>query len=153
MGYYESRLAIALIYFLEHYFDLNPCGFLLDGSGMIRVHENQVRLPDVSVFLWEHFPGRKLPFGQILGLVPDIPVEVLSPTNTIAEMARKRREYFAGGAKLVWEVNPPTRTVEVFTAVEVSTTLDENAALDGGDVLPGFTLAIREWFARAGERA
>jgi Uma2 family endonuclease len=153
MGYYESRLAIALIYYLERYFDVNPCGFLLDGSGMVRVDREQIRLPDVSVFLWERFPDRKLPFGQILDMVPDIPVEVLSPTNTRAEMARKRREYFNGGAKLVWEVDPATRSVEVFTAPDVSTTLDENATLDGGDVLPGFTLSIREWFARAGERA
>ena len=44
------------------------------------------------------------------------------------------------------------RTVEVFTAPDVSTTLDENGMLDGGAVLPGFALSIREWFARAGER-
>jgi Uma2 family endonuclease len=119
---------------------------------MVRVSPEQVRLPDVSIFLWEHFPGRKLPLGQILDMVPDIPVEVLSPTNTKAEMERKRHEYFNGGAKLVWEVDPPTRSVAVFTAPEVWTTLDENATLDGGSVLPGFTLAIREWFARAGER-
>lgn len=153
MGFYESRLAVALLSFLERYFDANPCGFLLDGSGMIRVNQAQVRLPDVSIYLWEHFPDRKLPMGQILDRVPDLPVEVLSPTNAKAEMARKRREYFDGGAKLVWEVEPATRSVEVFTAPETSTTRDENATLDGGSVLPGFTLAVRDWFARAGERA
>jgi hypothetical protein len=68
-------------------------------------------------------------------------------------MGRKRREYFAGGAKLVWDVDPVKRAVEVFTAPDISTTLDENATLDGGTVLPGFTLSIRAWFARAGERS
>jgi Uma2 family endonuclease len=153
MGFYESRMAIALIYYLERYFDGNPIGFLLESAGMIRVAQEQIRLPDVSVILWEHFPGRQLPFGQILNIVPDLAVEILSPTNTLKEMARKREEYFAGGAKLVWEVDPVKRTVTVFTAPDVATTLDENATLDGGAVLPGFALSIRAWFARAGERS
>ncbi|HZZ82740.1 MAG TPA: Uma2 family endonuclease [Gemmataceae bacterium] len=153
MGYYESRVAIALIYFLERYFDGNPIGFLLDSAGMIRVAEDQVRLPDVSVFLWNRFSGRKLPPGQVLDMVPDLPVEILSPTNTEKEMARKRVEYFAGGAKLVWEVDPIKRSVEVYTAADVSTVIDENGTLDGGNVLPGFALPIRAWFERAGERA
>src|SRR5450755_107582 len=42
MGYYESRLAVALIYFLERYLDANPTGFLLDGSGLIRVTQAQL---------------------------------------------------------------------------------------------------------------
>ncbi|MBI2808586.1 MAG: Uma2 family endonuclease [Planctomycetes bacterium] len=153
MGYYESRLAVAVIYFLERYLDNNPLGFLLDGSGMIRVTKEQIRLPDVSFFSWDHFPDRKLPAGQVLGMVPDLPVEILSPTNTPAEMTRKRREFCAGGAKLVWEVNPATRSVEVFTAPDVSTTLKGDETLDGGDVLPGFRLSIHDWFARAGDRA
>jgi Uma2 family endonuclease len=152
MGYYESLLAGILIGRLDRYFEIHDIGFYLDGTGMVRVHEGQIRLPDVSVFLWEHFPNRKLPFGQILDMIPDIAVEVLSPTNTSAEMARKRLEYFNGGAKLVWEVEPTTRTVEVFTAPDVSTTLDESATLEGGSVLPGFMLSIRDWFTRAGER-
>ncbi len=152
MGYYESRLAFVLIGVLADYLEEHDLGIGLDGSGMIRVREDQIRLPDVSYISWDHFPDRKLPADQILDVVPDLAVEILSPANTKAEMARKRREYFAGGAKLVWEVEPTKRTVEVFTAPDVSTTLDENATLDGGTVLPGFTLLIRDWFGRAGER-
>ena len=98
-------------------------------------------------------PRRRLPAGQILDVVPDLAVEILSPTNTKKEMDRKRREYFKGGATLVWEADPETRTVQVFTGPETSETLDENGVLDGGTVLPGFTLSIRDWFARAGERS
>ena len=50
-------------------------------------------------------------------------------------------------------VDPEKRTVEVFTAPDQSTTVEENGVLDGGDVLPGFSLAVSEWFARAGARA
>jgi Uma2 family endonuclease len=153
MGFYESRLAFVLIGYLNDYLKIHDLGIGLDSCGLIRVTPAQLRMPDVSFFSWSHFPGRKLPVGQILNFVPDLAVEILSPSNTWEEMARKRREYFAGGAKLVWQADPATRSVEVFTAADVSTMLDENASLDGGTVLPGFTLPIRDWFARAGERA
>ena len=153
MGYYESRLAVALVYFLERYLETQPLGFLLDGTGMIRVAEEQIRLPDVSFLSWDHFPERKLPSGQILDVVPDLAVEILSPSNTKEEMARKRHEYFAAGAKLVWDADPAKRSVEVFSVPDVYITLDENGTLDGGSLLPGFSLPIRTWFARAGERS
>jgi Uma2 family endonuclease len=113
----------------------------------------QVRLPDVCFFAWEKFPNRLLPRGAILDRRPDLAVEILSPSNTRAEMARKRREYFAGGARLIWEVNPETRRVRVYTDADTFTELGEEETLDGGPVLPGFSLPIRRWFERAGERA
>jgi Uma2 family endonuclease len=152
MGWYESRLEVVLIYFLESFLGRTSLGFTLSGTAMIRIHPGQVRLPDVSVFLWSRFPNRILPAGQILDLVPDFAIEILSPSNSAKEMARKRHEYFAGGAKLVWEVDPEKRTVAVFTAPDQSTIVDENGVLDGGDVLPGFSLAVRDWFERAGRR-
>src|ERR1051326_8318469 len=82
MGFYESRLAFVLIYFLERYLELNPRGFGLDGSGIVRVGPGQLRLPDVSFISWDHFPDHKLPAGQVLDLVPDLAVEILSPSNT-----------------------------------------------------------------------
>jgi Uma2 family endonuclease len=63
-------------------------------------------------------------------------------------MERKLREYFQAGVRLVWYVDPEARTVEIFTAVDWSTMLDESRTLDGGDVLPGFVLPLRELFPR-----
>jgi len=62
-------------------------------------------------------------------------------------MARKRQDYFAAGVYLVWQVDPRTRTIEVFTAPDQSTVLHEAQALDGGTVLPGFTLPLQALFA------
>jgi Uma2 family endonuclease len=82
-------------------------------------------------------------------VAPALAVEVLSDSNTPDEMARKRQEYFDAGTKLVWEVELDPPAVRVYTAPEQFTTLGIDDTLDGGDVLPGFTLSIREWFARA----
>jgi Uma2 family endonuclease len=62
-------------------------------------------------------------------------------------MERKLRDYFAAGARLVWLVDPAARTVAVYTAPDQSTSLREDQTLDGGPVLPGFTLPLRDLFA------
>lgn len=71
----------------------------------------------------------------------------MSEGNTPAEMTRKRQEYFTAGVQLVWFVDPQRRTVTVYTAVDLFTVLDTSHTLDGGVVLPGFTLSLQELFA------
>jgi Uma2 family endonuclease len=97
-------------------------------------------------------PGRILPEEPIPDLAPDLAVEILSRSNTTAEMPRKLAEYFAAGVRLVWYLDPVARNARVFTAPDASQLVTEDQILDGGLVLPGFTLLLREWFQRAGER-
>ena len=149
VGFLESRLAVVLIHFLETFLDRRNWGIVTGADGMLRLAKGLVRIPDVSFIRWEKFPGRKLPTAPIPDLSPDLAVEVLSPSNTRREMQRKLREYFAAGASLVWLLDPKTRSVSVYTAVDVFTVVDEQGTLDGGNVLPGFTLAVKDWFARA----
>jgi Uma2 family endonuclease len=151
-GYYESRLAFVLIGFLDRFVLDHDIGIGFAPAAMIRTRPGQVRLPDVCFVSWDRFPGRVLPEGAILNLVPDLAVEILSPTNTPQEMERKRREYFGGGTKLVWELDPSTRRVRVYTTFDRFTDITEEGTLDGGAVLPGFTLSTRAWFDRAGRQ-
>ena len=88
-------------------------------------------------------------FDFIPDLYPDLAVEVLSESNTPEEMERKLREYFLAGVRLVWMIDPRKRAAEIYTTPDApSGTLDESQALDGGKVLPGFTLPLAELFAR-----
>jgi Uma2 family endonuclease len=153
MGWYESRLGFVFILNLGSFLRSHDLGFGLGDQGLMRVAPGQLRMPDVAFYSWDRFPDRLLPRGQILDMVPDLAVEIWSVGNTKKEMERKRREYFAGGARLVWEVDPRKRQVAVYTAPDMVTILDENGTLDGAPVLPGFTLSVRDWFAEAGERA
>ncbi len=152
MGWYESRLAVVLSFYLQLYNREHQAGIVLGEQGLMRVRPGQLRMPDVAFYSWDHFPKRLLPRGQILGVVPELAVEIRSPDNTKKEMTRKRHEYFGGGAKLVWEVEPKKRRVAVYTGPETVTILHEGDILDGGTVLPGFSVSIRAWFAEAGER-
>jgi Uma2 family endonuclease len=64
-------------------------------------------------------------------------------------MERKREDFFAAGTELFWIVYPDRREVEASTSPESHQVLGVNDTLDGGAVLPGFSLSIKEYFASA----
>lgn len=152
MGYYESRLAFVLGRYLDEFLEQTDLGIALGADGTIRLAPGLVRIPDIAFFSWSQFPNHELPEEAIPDLWPDLAIEILSKGNTPAEMERKRREYFASGTKLVWIIDPKTRTARVYTAPEEWTEVTEAGALDGGTVLPGFSLSMRAWFERAGKK-
>lgn len=79
---------------------------------------------------------------------PDLAVEVLRRKTTEAEIDRKLHEYFRSGTRLAWVIDPRKRIVRVYTAPDQSQPLTEDQDLDGGDVLPGLSLSLRELFAQ-----
>jgi Uma2 family endonuclease len=152
MASFESRLAIILAYFLELFLEDHDLGAVLGEAGLLRLFPGRVRAPDVSFVSWKRMPNQEFPEQAIASLAPDLAVEVLSESNTEAEMRRKVQEYFQAGGKLVWLVDPNARTVRVYTSPRRSVLLTEDDTLDGRKVLPGFSLPIRKWFARASRR-
>lgn len=152
MGFYESRLATLLLRLIDEFAEQNDLGIVVGEAGMMQLAPGLVRIPDVSFISWDRFPNRKLPRDPVPHLVPDLAVEVLSQSNTAKEMERKRRDYFNAGCRLVWIVDPENRTVAVYTAIGQFKEITKDGNLDGGDVLPGFSLSVSEWFGRAGEK-
>ena len=152
MGYYESQIAGLIIYFLNAFREKNDLGIVLGEAGTLRILPEQVRIPDVAFIRWERFPNGKLPREPIPTLVPDLAIEVLSKGNTEREMQRKLRDYFEAGVRLVWYIDPESQTATVYTAADQSAAVSSDGILDGGDVLPGFTLSLKELFAKAGPR-
>ena len=149
MGLSESMIALLISRRIGNFAEEFDLGIPAGADGTIRLLKGLVRVPDVSFFSWDKLPGRVLPSKPIPDLYPDLAVEVLSPNNTPQEMERKLREYFLAGVRLVWLIDPHKRTAEVYTTPDAPTaTLGENQALDGGAVLPGFTLPLAELFAR-----
>jgi Uma2 family endonuclease len=146
MGFRESLLAGVLIGFLRAFVIPRNLGLVPAPDGMVRLFPGLVRAPDVAFVSWDRVPGRTVPTDPIPTLVPDLAVEVLSESNTANEMKRKRGEYFSQGVSLVWEVDPVSRTVTVYTPDGAETVLAQTDRLDGGDVLPGFSLQLSELF-------
>jgi Uma2 family endonuclease len=147
MGYRESVLAGFLLGILNAFVIPRNLGVVSGEAGAIRLFGGLVRLPDVAFTSWDSLPGRCLPTTPIPALVPNLAVEVLSASNTSAEMDLKRQDYFTAGVQLVWEIEPNARTVSVYTSVRAVRVLTSSDTLDGGTVLPGFTLALHDLFA------
>lgn len=148
MGFRESFLAMALVAALQQFIMPRNLGLVTGGAGLMRLAPGLVRIPDIAFISWSRLPERRVPTEPIPDLVPDLVVEVLSESNTPGEMRHKRREYFEAGVRLVWLVDLKTRTVDIYTDIDQVTTRGEADTLDGGLVLPGFTLELRELFAR-----
>src|SRR5580704_16264985 len=131
MGYRESVLAIELARLLGNFVRRRKLGTLAGEAGMHRLSPGLVRIPDLSFIsrarLAHHRRGR----DPILPLAPDLAIEVLSEGNTPSEMARKIREYFASGGRLVWLVDARARTVAVYTSPAKPSLLTEKQSLTG----------------------
>ncbi len=147
IGFAESLLAGALIEVLREFVIPRNLGLVSTPDGMFRLFGGLVRIPDVAFTSWARLADRKVPRTPIPSLVPDLVVEILSESNTRAEMERKRGEYFSSGVRLVWEVDPETRTVAVYCPDGTVEILGPSQWLDGKDVLPGFTLDLAEFFS------
>jgi Uma2 family endonuclease len=148
MGYQEGFLAATLIRLLGNFAEENELGAVNGADGTVRLMPGLVRIPDVSFVSWSKLPGGMVPKTPIPNLVPDLAIEVLSEGNSDEEMERKLKDYFFSGVKLVWYVDSEKRCVSVYTSPETCVQLDEKQTLDGGEVLPGFTLPLRKLFAR-----
>src|SRR5215208_3265469 len=102
-----------------------------------------VRAPDLSFVTAERIAAAGIPSGYWPG-PPDLAVEVLSPSNRPGEMLDKVADYLAAGTRLIWIIDPEARTATVFRLDGTTVRLGEHGALEGGDVLPGFTLKLDE---------
>ncbi len=148
MGAPESYLALEIGTLLKEYLLRNDIGFLYGADTLIEFLPKLVRGPDVCFVPWTQRPDRTIPTEPISDLLPELVVEVLSPSNTTGEIRRKIKEYFKAGVKIVWVIDPPTRSAVVHVGPDKQSTIPESGALLGGNVLPGFKLPLTKLFAR-----
>jgi Uma2 family endonuclease len=119
-------------------------GFVTGADGGYKLAIGRVRRPDTA-FMSAARAGALV--GVDFDGAPDLAVEVVSPDEDIF---KKAREYLNAGARIVWAVYAEEQTVYVMR-LDAQGTLTSvpfgiNDTLDGGDVLPGFTLPVRDIF-------
>jgi len=100
------------------------------------------RLPDFALVLRERLRGVRgdEPFRG----APDFAVEILSPDDRMSDALEKVRLYLENGVRLVWLIDPRTRTVLVWSVWGLPRQFGEDDTLDGGDVFPGFTVRVAD---------
>jgi len=107
-----------------------------------------VRAPDVAFVRRERLPTGAARRGYFQG-APDLAVQVISPNDLYTEVDEKVAEWLTHGTMMVLVVNPRRRTVAVHRPGQPVRTLGEDETLDGDDVVPGWTMAVREIFDEA----
>jgi Uma2 family endonuclease len=139
-----AGLAAALLPFVE----ANNLGLIFGvGTGFVVGKDPDAVLGvDVSFVGNERLAGVEN-FDKFMPFAPDLAVEVVSPSDTAVEIDEKIALYFAAGSRLVWIVNPKRRTVAVYRSGVEARILGEQEALDGGEVLPGFSYKLSDLFA------
>ncbi|MEZ2236124.1 Uma2 family endonuclease [Microcoleus sp.] len=144
-GYVCSILMILL----GGYVHIQKLGAMFDSSTAFKMKSGNKRSPDVSFMAKERLQGlEELPDGFLEG-APDLAVEILSPSNTVAEIHNKLVEYFENGARLVWVINPKEKYVLVYrSSQEPDRLLKSVDSLDGEEIVSGFTLPVAELFQK-----
>lgn len=108
------------------------------------------RIPDVMFFVGERIEAYEAEHGnhdeRPLELVPDLAVEVVSPTDKYADVNNKVKAYLGDGVRIVWVIDPQNRNAVVYAAGAEPRHLSEGDMLLGGDVLPEFVLPLSDLF-------
>jgi Uma2 family endonuclease len=148
MGAYPTRVASVLDQYLGPFARAEGLG-RVDVEMLYRLDDvgDLERRPDVAFVSYRRWPrNRPVPEDAAWDVVPDLAVEVVSPTDRAEAGLDKIREYFEAGVRVVWAIFPRLRVVHVFdsfTQVRVLTRADD---LDGGALLPGFRLPLATLF-------
>jgi Uma2 family endonuclease len=141
-GVVASRFARYLTEFVEQH-DLGAV-FAAETGFKIEMDPDLVRAPDAS-FVRKARLTTPLPRGFFPG-VPDLAVEVNSPEDTKRRIAEKINTWLVHGTEIVWEADPRSMTVVVHRIAHEPLRLNKTNTLDGGDVLPGFSLPLAKVF-------
>jgi Uma2 family endonuclease len=116
-----------------------------DPNIVVRRGPDTVLAPDVAVVLSARVPHEGMP-SRPTTIVPDLVVDVCSPSDTVSMVGEKTRRWLDAGVQLVWNVDLETETVEVCRRDAAPLLLDANATLDAEPVLPGFSVPVSELF-------
>lgn len=152
MGLLTSIVAERLSRRLGVYVEDNALGWTPSsecGYQYFRDAPLKVRKPDASFISRERLPEDRLHEGHV-GIPPDLAVEVVSPNDVFSKVVVKAQEYLDAGVRLVWLVEPVTRSVQVFRADGSVSRLLSGDQLTGEAVVPGFSVLVDELFPAAG---
>lgn len=148
VGTYESYLAAILVRIMGNFVVENHLGVILGADGMMEIAPGLVRIPDVSFISWDRLPNRSIPTVPIASIVPDLAVEIVSPSNTKQEMDRKLDDYFRAGVRLVWYIYPKARYAHAYQQPANQVIISKDESLDGLHVLKGFSFPLSTLFEK-----
>lgn len=145
-GSRHAVLATRIARLLDQHVEALGLGVVMTSGGFhLASRPDTVREPDVAFVRAERIPASGVPDGFWPGPA-DLAVEIRSPGDRHSEIAAKVTEYLGRGVRLVWVVDPKSRTITVRQPGQPPIVLDQEAALDGGAAVPGFSCPLEKIF-------
>ncbi|MCY4145388.1 MAG: Uma2 family endonuclease [Chloroflexi bacterium] len=144
-GFAHGELAGEICYYLRQYAKKHKLGRVAVESGLRSAFDPALVLrPDVS--FTRHARAPQPGDRGLNAVMPDLAVEIASPSDTLSAMREKAALYLRNGARLVWLVILDEERVEAHSSAGEFQSLGISDALTGGDVLPGFRLDLGRLF-------
>lgn len=151
MGFASNLIANRLMFALARAIGSPRDLVVHEGLFVLPAPVNRRRRPDVAYVPAARVPASWPPPTSVdppaMDAVPALTVEVISPTDLIAEVEEKRREYFAVGVTVVLVVFPMFRAIHVYDSASTARVLTEADTMNLGNVIPGFSLPVADLFA------
>jgi len=148
MGAESEYIGSRLLTFLFSFVDDHNLGRVFGSQTGYRCFPNErkrIRKPDVSFIAATRPESAELPQGDWT-IAPDLAIEIISPHDKYIEVEEKVVDYRLAGVKLIWIVNPATKSVVIRRLDRTCAEIDGDATLEGEAVVPGFTLALSRLF-------
>jgi Uma2 family endonuclease len=148
MGAKETRLATMLSHLILSFSLPNNLGEAVTETLFVLNRKKRLqRRPDVAYISYKRWPkGRDVPRGEAWDVVPNIAVEVVSPSNTANEIIDKIGDYFDAKCQSVWVVYPITEQIYVYESPSETDIYGRGEAVPGEPALPGFQLDVAKLF-------
>lgn len=145
-GALEGRVLACVMMYLGEYVKERRLGLVYSATGFHLEFD-----PDTVLSCPVGFVGRRRngELGDSDGYVPgppDLAIETVSWSSTPGEMEAKARDWLAAGCRMAVVIDPSLRTATVHHPGTGTLLLNEGDVLDGGDVVPGWRLPLRDVF-------
>lgn len=144
----NAGIALAIGHYIYQFVKENDLGQATGADGGYVLYPDTVRVPDAAFIAKERIPDGEFVFYPT---APDLAVEVISPSETASTVTFKNREYLEAGTRIVWNVYPKEKVVDVVTLADDGALISHQKTisdtLDGGEVLPGFSVPVAAIFS------
>ncbi len=133
-----------IIVIIGSYVRKHRLGRLYPGDTGFRLSPDIVRVPDVALVR-----QNRLPLVRRKGFIdgpPDLAVEIFSPSDSVRQLMRKVKQYFAAGCHTVWIVYPEAKEVQILEAARTDRLHTGDEMIEAPELLPGFSARISEFF-------
>jgi Uma2 family endonuclease len=143
-GWEHGELGAEITALLRNYVKKHRLGRVSAADTGFRLSEATVRAPDVAFVRRERL--EKLGGKGFAKGAPDLAVEIFSPSDSVAQLMRKVKQYIAAGCHTVWIVYPDRREIHVLEAAGADRILREGDMIEAPELLPGFSVPVAEFF-------